>query len=149
MTVRVITYGTFDLFHLGHLRLLQRARALGDHLTIGVSTDEFNQRKGKQAVCSLEERTAILGSLRCVDEVILECSWEQKRSDIVSRGISIFAMGSDWQGHFDELRALCSVVYLPRTEGISTRERVAHIIRGRSVIDGHPNDLSPRSGETP
>jgi glycerol-3-phosphate cytidylyltransferase len=129
MSGRIITYGTFDMFHLGHLRLLERARSLGDHLTVGVSTDEFNRRKGKRAVCCLEERTAILRSLRCVDEVILECSWEQKRSDIVSRGISIFVMGSDWQGHFDELLALCSVVYLPRTEGISTRERLAHILQ--------------------
>lgn len=117
---KVITYGTFDLFHMGHLRLLERLRALGDHLTVAVSTDGFNAGKGKQATVCYEERAHILAALRCVDAVIPEESWEQKVTDIRDLGIAVFGMGSDWDGKFDELKSLCEVVYLPRTEGIST-----------------------------
>src|SRR5262245_21517279 len=110
---RVITYGTFDLFHVGHVNLLERARALGNHITVAVSTDEFNLRKGKRAVCCAEERATIVRALRCVDAVILEHSWEQKRVDIVELQIAVFVMGSDWEGRFDDLLGdLCEVVYL-------------------------------------
>lgn len=117
---KVITYGTFDLFHMGHLRLLERLRALGDHLTVAVSTDEFNALKGKASVVCFAERAHIVRALRCVDEVIPENTWAQKHTDIPELKISVFGMGDDWRGKFDELRDLCEVVYLPRTEGIST-----------------------------
>lgn len=117
---KVITYGTFDLFHMGHLRLLERLRALGDHLTVAVSTDAFNAGKGKASVVCYEERAHILSALRCVDDVIAEETWAQKPDDIRRLGVQVFGMGSDWTGRFEELRDLCEVVYLPRTEGIST-----------------------------
>ncbi|WP_374275568.1 adenylyltransferase/cytidyltransferase family protein [Brevundimonas sp.] len=117
---KVITYGTFDLFHMGHLRLLERLREMGDHLTVAVSSDAFNAGKGKSATVCYEERAHILRALRCVDDVIAEDAWEQKADDIRRLGIHVFGMGSDWDGKFDDLKALCEVVYLPRTEGIST-----------------------------
>jgi glycerol-3-phosphate cytidylyltransferase len=125
---KVITYGTFDLFHLGHLRLLERLRALGDHLTVAVSTDEFNAIKGKASVVCYAERAHIVAALRCVDVVMPETNWAQKRTDIAEHGIAVFGMGDDWAGKFDDLRDLCEVVYLSRTEGISTtmiRESIA------------------------
>jgi glycerol-3-phosphate cytidylyltransferase len=118
--VRVLTYGTFDLFHVGHLRLLERLRGLGDHLTVAVSTDEFNARKGKCSIVPFEDRAAVVAACRYVDAVIPEHSWEQKREDIVRLGIDIFGMGDDWRGHFDALGELCRVTYLPRTDGISS-----------------------------
>jgi glycerol-3-phosphate cytidylyltransferase len=117
---RVLTYGTFDLFHVGHIRLLERARSLGDHLVVGLSTDEFNLRKGKRSVFSYSERFAILGALRHVDEIVPENDWEQKLNDVISNKIDIFVMGDDWEGKFDFLKPNCEVVYLPRTSGIST-----------------------------
>lgn len=122
MSRRVITYGTFDLFHVGHLRLLQRLKALGDYLVVAVSTDEFNVVKGKRCAIPFLERVEIIEGLRCVDHVIPEENWNQKPDDIERLGIDIFGMGSDWQGKFDELKQYCEVVYLPRTEGISTSE---------------------------
>lgn len=118
----VITYGTFDIFHVGHLRLLQRARALGDRLVVGVSTDEFNATKGKKSVFSYEERAQILASVRYVDEVFPESNWGQKREDIARFKASVFVMGDDWKGKFDDLSDLAEVVYLPRTPAISTTE---------------------------
>jgi glycerol-3-phosphate cytidylyltransferase len=117
---KVITYGTFDLLHIGHVRLLERLRSLGDHLIVGVSTDEFNALKGKRSVFGYEDRAEIVRSIRHVDEVIPEHNWEQKRTDIVKHGASIFAIGADWRGRFDDLHDVCEVVYLDRTEGIST-----------------------------
>lgn len=134
---KVITYGTFDLFHMGHLKLLERLRALGDHLTVAVSTDEFNEKKGKRSVVCFEERRHIIAALRCADEVIPEHDWSQKAVDIVSRDISVFGMGHDWTGHFDDLKVMCEVVYLPRTEGISTtliRESIGTSQRVRAVL---------------
>lgn len=118
----VITYGTFDLFHVGHVRLLQRLRNLGDRLIVGLSSDEFNALKGKKAVIPFESRKEILESCRYVDKVIREDNWEQKRTDILNEKAHIFAMGDDWVGKFDELSDICEVVYLSRTEGISTTE---------------------------
>lgn len=118
----VLTYGTFDLFHIGHVRLLKRLRQLGDKLVVGLSTDEFNSLKGKQTVMTYEQRKEILLSCRYVDEVFEESSWEQKREDIQREDASIFAMGDDWAGRFDDLQDITEVVYLPRTEDISTTE---------------------------
>ncbi|MDV0429273.1 glycerol-3-phosphate cytidylyltransferase [Lactiplantibacillus sp. DA1] len=117
---KVITYGTFDLLHKGHIRLLKRAKTFGDYLTVCVSTDEFNALKGKKAYTSFEDRKYILESIRYVDEVIPETSWDQKISDVVENDIDVFVMGDDWQGKFDFLMDYCQVVYLPRTEGISS-----------------------------
>jgi len=124
----VLTYGTFDLFHVGHLRLLERARLLGDRLIVGVSTDEFNATKGKKAVLRFAERREIVASLRCVDLVIPECAWGQKEQDIVAHAVGVFVMGNDWVGEFDGLASdTCQVRYLPRTEGISTTLLRGHL----------------------
>ncbi|MGD6850030.1 glycerol-3-phosphate cytidylyltransferase [Rossellomorea aquimaris] len=117
---KVITYGTFDLLHWGHINLLKRAKQLGDHLTVAISSDEFNAIKNKKSYHSFENRKMILESIRYVDEVISENDWEQKISDVVDNDIDIFVMGDDWKGEFDFLKDYCEVVYLPRTIGIST-----------------------------
>ena len=117
---RVLTYGTFDTLHFGHIRLLQRARALGDYLIVALSMDEFNAIKGKTALHSWEERKAHLEALRYVDLVIPERAWDQKRSDVALYHVDIFTMEDDWEGKFDFLTDLCQVIYLPRTEGISS-----------------------------
>ncbi|AHI55585.1 glycerol-3-phosphate cytidylyltransferase [Listeria ivanovii] len=117
---KVITYGTFDLIHWGHIRLLERAKALGDYLIVAISTDEFNRIKHKEAYHNFEHRKLILEAIRYVDEVIPESNWEQKLEDVQNRDIDIFVMGDDWEGEFDFLKPYCEVVYLPRTDGIST-----------------------------
>ena len=117
---RVITYGTFDLFHIGHLRLLKRARELGDYLIVGVSTDEFNKIKGKKSVFPFKERKEIVESIKFVDKVIPEVNWEQKVDDIKKYKIDIFVIGDDWKGKFDFLKKYCEVIYLPRTKDISS-----------------------------
>lgn len=117
---KVITYGTFDLLHVGHINLLRRAKALGDYLIVGLSTDHFNSLKNKKAYYSYEERKQILETIRYVDKVIPEVSWEQKIKDIIKYDIDIFVMGDDWIGEFDFLKNYCKVIYLPRTWGIST-----------------------------
>ena len=119
---RVITYGTFDLFHIGHLRLLKRAKGLGDYLIVGLSTDEFNATKGKKTVIPYKQRKEIIEGLGLVDKVIPEKSWEQKEEDIIFNEVNLFVMGDDWKGHFDDLSILCEVLYLPRTPGISSTE---------------------------
>tara|TARA_Y100001956_G_C4070261_1_gene163597 strand:- start:309 stop:827 length:519 start_codon:yes stop_codon:yes gene_type:complete len=116
----VITYGTFDLFHVGHIRLLKRLSELGDRLVVGLSSDDFNELKGKKSFFSYEERAEIVGACKYVDEVFPEHNWEQKLSDVKKYNVDIFAMGDDWEGKFDFLKDLCEVVYLPRTEDIST-----------------------------
>lgn len=117
---RVLTYGTFDLLHWGHVCLLQRAKALGDYLIVALSTDEFNALKGKKAYHDYEERKRMLESIRYVDLVIPENDWNQKRKDIIQYQADVVVMGDDWDGKFDDLSDLCEVKYLPRTEGIST-----------------------------
>ncbi|GER65959.1 glycerol-3-phosphate cytidylyltransferase [Weizmannia acidilactici] len=117
---KVITYGTFDLLHWGHINLLKRARELGDYLIVGLSTDEFNEIKNKKSYHSYENRKLILEAIRYVDEVIPENTWEQKIDDIKRHHVDIFVMGDDWKGKFDYLKDYCEVVYLPRTVGIST-----------------------------
>lgn len=117
---KVITYGTFDLLHWGHINILKRAKELGDHLTVALSSDEFNAIKNKQAYHTYDNRKMILEAIRYVDEVIPEHDWDQKISDVVDHNIDIFVMGDDWEGKFDFLKDYCEVVYLPRTVGIST-----------------------------
>ena len=116
----VLTYGTFDLLHYGHLEILRRASLLGDKLIVGISTDDFNELKGKTCVLPYEKRKELLESLDYVDKVIPEDNWEQKVSDVQDNDADIFVMGSDWDGKFDELKAYCKVIYFPRTKGIST-----------------------------
>ncbi|GLK66740.1 adenylyltransferase/cytidyltransferase family protein [Hansschlegelia plantiphila] len=117
---RVLTYGTFDLLHIGHLNLLERLRALGDELIVAVSTDEFNAEKGKRCVVSFEDRVRLVSALKCVTDVIPEMNWAQKPHDIKRLNADILGMGNDWHGKFDSMNLYCKVVYLPRTEGIST-----------------------------
>jgi glycerol-3-phosphate cytidylyltransferase len=123
-----VTYGTYDLFHIGHLRLLERSRALCDRLVVGVSTDEFNAVKGKRTAVPFDDRAEIVRALRCVDLVIPEETWDQKVRDIHDHDADVLVMGDDWKGEFDHLREYCQVIYLPRTPGISTTE-----LRGQVV----------------
>ena len=118
---RVITYGTFDLLHYGHINLLRRARALGDYLIVAVSTDEFNwNEKGKKCYFSYEERKSMVEAIRYVDLVIPETCWDQKARDVAQYQVDTFVMGDDWKGKFDFLSDCCQVVYLPRTPEISS-----------------------------
>lgn len=119
---KVITYGTFDLFHVGHLNLLKRAKSYGDYLIVAVSSDEFNLGKGKKCFVSDQDRMEIVKAIRYVDEVILETSWEQKIEDVKKYDVDVFVIGDDWTGKFDFLKEYCEVVYLPRTDGISTTQ---------------------------
>jgi glycerol-3-phosphate cytidylyltransferase len=116
----VLTYGTFDLFHVGHLNLLRRLKALGDYLIVAVSTDEFNRGKGKETIIKFEDRLEIVQNVKAVDLAIPETCWEQKLDDVKKYGVSVFAMGDDWAGKFDFLKPHCEVVYLPRTADISS-----------------------------
>ena len=116
--IRVITYGTFDVLHFGHINLLKRAKALGDYLIVAISTDSFNEIKGKKSFYTFEQRKKILESCRYVDLVIPEESWEQKIEDVQKYQADIFVMGDDWQGKFDFLKKICEVVYLPRTPDV-------------------------------
>ncbi len=118
---RVITYGTFDLLHYGHINLLRRAKELGDYLIVVVSTDEFNwNQKQKKSYFSYEERKALVEAIRYVDLVIPETCWDQKMTDVDLYHVDTFVMGDDWEGKFDFLKEKCNVVYLPRTPDIST-----------------------------
>lgn len=122
MKKTVITYGTFDMFHIGHLKLLQRLAKLGDELIVAVSSDAFNKVKDKTVLIPYEQRAEIVANIKCVDKVIAEENWEQKVSDIEQYNINIFAMGDDWKGKFDFLKEHCEVIYLERTKDISTTE---------------------------
>jgi glycerol-3-phosphate cytidylyltransferase len=127
----VLTYGTYDLLHYGHIRLMQRASDLGDYLIVALSTEDFNRLKGKETFFSYEVRKEMLESIRYVDLVIPEETWEQKRDDIAKYQVAVVVMGDDWQGnpHFENLRDVCEVVFLSRTTGISTTE-IQREIRG-------------------
>ena len=119
----VLTYGTFDLLHKGHINLLERAASMGDKLIVGLSTDEFNlAQKGKTAYNDFADRKYMLESIKYVDEVIPANSWDQKIEDIRNNNIDIFVIGDDWLGQFDELKKFVDVVYLQRTSGISTTQ---------------------------
>ncbi len=128
---RVITFGTFDVLHVGHVNILERARALGDHLAVGVSSDALNvKKKGRAPVYSQRDRLKIIESLRFVDEVFVEESLERKRDYILDHEADILVMGNDWEGRFDEFQDICEVVYLPRTPSISTTEVIEVVRRG-------------------
>ena len=126
---RIITYGTFDTFHWAHMKLLQRARTMGDWLAVGLSSDEFNKTKGKTSHFSYEERKQILDGVKYVDFIFPENNWEQKREDIIKYNIDIFVIGDDWRGKFDYLSDLCQVVYLPRTPQISSTIIKKHLTK--------------------
>lgn len=117
---KVITYGTFDLLHYGHIELFRRAKELGDYLVVALSSDEFNDLKGKKSHFKFQKRKEMLEAIKYIDKVISEDNWAQKKTDIVSNNIDIFVMGDDWKGEFDELMDVCEVVYLPRTPDISS-----------------------------
>jgi glycerol-3-phosphate cytidylyltransferase len=124
----VITFGTFDVFHVGHIRVLQRAAALGDRLVVGVSADALNvAKKGRAPVYSQDERMEIVASLRVVDEVFVEESLEEKRDYILRYHADVLVMGDDWAGKFDWVSDVCEVVYLPRTPSVSTTGIIEHI----------------------
>lgn len=126
----VITFGTFDVFHVGHLRILERAAALGDRLVVGVSTDALNlAKKGRQPVYPEDERAQLVAALRCVDAVFLEHSLELKADYIREHGADLLVMGDDWQGKFDQVSPGCRVVYLPRTPSVSTTALIEKIRR--------------------
>jgi len=116
----VITYGTFDMFHIGHLKLLERLSKLGDKLIVCVSTDEFNELKGKKTIIPYKQRAEIVNAIKYVNKVIPENDWEQKINDLKENNVDIFAMGDDWEGKFDFLNEYCEVKYLRRTDGISS-----------------------------
>ena len=130
-----LTYGTFDLFHVGHLNILKRISALADKVIVGVSTDEFNSKKNKKTIIPFEDRKKIVESIKYVDVVIDECGWDQKINDIKKYNIDCFFMGDDWLGKFDELKEFCDVIYMSRTENISSTEikRLIKILNGEHI----------------
>lgn len=140
---RILTYGTFDLLHYGHIRLLKRAKELGDYLIVALSTDEFNELKGKKAYHNYETRKKMLEAIRYVDLVIPEECWEQKKQDVLDYKVDVVVMGSDWAGsdRFDYLKEICEVTYLDRTEGISTTKikQELGLQEPKSGVDQIPN----------
>ena len=140
---RIITYGTFDVLHYGHINLLKRAKALGDYLIVALSTDEFNEIKGKKAYHNYETRKMMLEAVRYVDLVIPEKTWEQKIEDVKKYEVDIVVMGGDWAGSdkFDYLKDYCEVVYFPRTEGVSTSKikKELHLQQPVNGINQIPN----------
>ena len=134
--IRVLTYGTFDLLHYGHIRLLRRAKALGDYLIVALSTEEFNSLKGKKTYHDYETRKEMLEAMRYVDLVIPEENWEQKVNDVKEYHVDIVVMGSDWEGSekFEYLKEYCDVVYLDRTEGISTTKIKKDLKESKQLI---------------
>ncbi|WP_445011794.1 adenylyltransferase/cytidyltransferase family protein [Vreelandella stevensii] len=133
MAKTIITYGTFDMFHVGHLNLLKRLSEMADNVIVAVSTDEFNLGKGKKTLIPYEQRAAIVESIKYVSKVIPEESWEQKLSDVKKYKVDIFAIGNDWEGKFDFLSELCEVVYLDRTKNISTTDLKKSLTRFLSI----------------
>jgi glycerol-3-phosphate cytidylyltransferase len=138
--INVVTFGTYDLFHIGHLNILCRAKALGDRLIVGVSSDELNFRKKQlRPTYPLDQRIAIVRAIRYVDDVFVEHALEEKRRYLLQHAADVLVMGDDWAGRFDEFSDICQVVYLPRTEGISSTEvkgRIRgnlHVVPGRRV----------------
>lgn len=117
---KILTYGTFDTMHWGHINILKRAAELGDYLLVGISSDEFNAKKGKQAYHNFTIRKEMVESIIYADKVISENSWEQKKEDILLYEIDVLVMGDDWIGEFDYLKDICEVIYLPRTKSVSS-----------------------------
>ncbi|HNT39652.1 MAG TPA: adenylyltransferase/cytidyltransferase family protein [Rubrivivax sp.] len=128
-----LTYGTYDLFHIGHLRLFERIKQRFDRLIVAVSTDEFNAIKGKKSIVPFGDRIAMVAACRWVDQVIAETDWTQKERDIVTHAADAIVMGSDWSGRFDYLEPLCEVVYLPRTEGVSSSMLKDQVVEATSL----------------
>jgi choline-phosphate cytidylyltransferase len=146
--VKVITYGTYDLLHFGHIRLLERAKALGDYLIVGITSDDYDKTRGKiNNQQSLMERIAAVEATGLADEIIIEEYEGQKIDDIRRYGINIFTVGSDWEGKFDYLSTYCKVIYLPRTEGISSSEIRAEKRKTRISIIGTPSMSSKFKNE--
>ena len=146
---RVITYGTFDLLHFGHINLLRRAKALGDYLIVVLSTDEFNwNEKQKKCYFSYEERKSLLEAIRYVDLVIPEESWEQKISDVKEFKVDTFVIGDDWEGKFDFLKEYCDVVYLPRTQEISTTQIKKDLGKKQELKDEDYKENSEKEEKT-
>lgn len=139
MPKTIITYGTFDMFHIGHLNLLRRLSEMADRVVVGVSTDQFNITKGKKTLIPYEQRAQIVDSIKYVDLVIPEENWEQKLADIKTYNIDIFAIGDDWKGKFDFLSEFCEVHYLKRTKNISTTDLKRSLKRFLTIS---PEDLS-------
>lgn len=133
MPKTIITYGTFDMFHVGHLNLIQRLSEKAERVIVAVSTDEFNLSKGKKTLIPYEQRAQIVESIKYVDLVIPEESWEQKLSDVKDHEVDIFAIGEDWEGKFDFLEDLCEVCYLKRTKNISTTDLKRSLKRFLSI----------------
>ena len=146
---RILTYGTYDLLHYGHIRLLKRAKEMGDYLIVAISTDEFNAIKGKKAYHSYETRKKMLEAIRYVDLVIPEKTWEQKRDDVLDYKVDVVVMGSDWEGSekFECLRDICDVQYLPRTEGISTTKIKKDLGLQEPNNNPHDNEYPEPKGE--
>ena len=134
---RILTYGTFDLLHYGHIRILQRAKEMGDYLVVALSTDEFNATKGKKAYHSYETRKKMLEAIRYVDLVIPENNWEQKIQDVKDYKIDVVVMGDDWAGSdkFDYLKEYCEVKFLERTPGVSTT-MIKNDLQLQETVDG-------------
>jgi len=133
VTTSVITFGTFDVFHIGHVNILTRAHDLGDHLTVGVSTDAMNfAKKGRYPIYRQEHRLEIVASMACVDEVFIEESLDLKRQYLIDHNADVLVMGNDWEGRFDEFKDICEVKYLPRTADVSTTDIIQDI---RTRID--------------
>lgn len=129
---RILTYGTFDTLHYGHIELLRRARELGDWLAVGLSTDEFNTQKGKASYFNYSQRREFLSAVKYVDMIFPENTWEQKRNDIIKYNIDVFVIGDDWRGRFDDLSDLCRVVYLPRSKSISS-SLIKNLLQNKST----------------
>lgn len=138
MSKTIITYGTFDMFHIGHLNILKKLKEMGGRVIVGVSTDEFNAAKGKKCLIPYEQRALIVQAIEYVDLVIPEKSWEQKREDILKYKVDIFAIGSDWKGKFDNLKDICEVVYPERTQNISSTELKKSL---KNFLSISPDDL--------
>ena len=130
---RVLTYGTFDVLHYGHINLLKRAKALGDYLIVGLSSDEFNRIKNKQSYYTYEQRKMILEACRYVDLIIPENDWDQKVKDVQELKADVFVMGDDWKGKFDFLKPYCEVVYLPRTLDVSSTKTKQYLKEKKSA----------------
>ena len=131
--IRVITYGTYDVLHYGHINLLKRAKALGDYLIVVLSSDEFNALKNKKSYYNYEQRKKILEACRYVDLVVPEYNWEQKIDDVKKYQADIFVMGDDWKGKFDFLKDYCKVVYLPRTPDVSSTQTKEYLKGGNNA----------------
>jgi len=133
MKKTIITYGTFDMFHIGHLKLLQRLKNMGDELIVAISTDKFNKGKGKNVMIPYQQRAEIVENIKCVDKVIPEENWDQKVADVKKYNIDVFAIGNDWEGKFDFLKEYCEVLYLERTKDVSTTKLKKSLVNFLSI----------------